>query len=395
MQNDILQSLDQNEVAVLVLLDLSAAFDTIDHDTLLHRLEHQFGIGDKSLSWMRSYLTDRYQTLCIDGNMSKPVRLCFSVPQGSVLGPKFYTMYTKPLGLICKKYGLRHHFYADDSQVYTSFKPIDDLSKTETLRRVEMCLKEILIWMHTNMLKLNSDKTEMIVFASYKNELSSQEITINIGSSEIKPSLVVRNLGAMLDSKMDMEQQINSVCRSCYCQVRQIGHIRKFLTSDATKKLVNSLVTSRMDYCNVLLYGVTMTTLKKLQTVQNTAARLISKTSRHDHISPVLKDLHWLPVQQRIQFKILTLTFKALHNLAPVYIKILLQVYKPGRNLRSQNTSIRLVIPKTRTMTYGDRCFASAAPKLWNELPSKIRDCETLESFKRSLKTHLFTQAHG
>ena len=134
---------------------------------------------------MRSYLTDRYQTVCIDGNMSKPVRLCFSVPQGSVLGPKFYTMYTKPVGLICKKYGLRHHFYADDSQLYISFKPIDDLSKTETLRRVEMCLKEILILMHTNMLKLNSDKTEMIVFALYKNESSSQEITINIGSSEI------------------------------------------------------------------------------------------------------------------------------------------------------------------------------------------------------------------
>ena len=123
-------------------------------------------------------------------------------------------MYIKPVGLICKKNGLRHHFYADDSQLYISFKPIDDLSKTETLRRVEMCLCEILIWMHTNMLKLKSDKTEMIVFDSYKNE-SSQEITINICSSEIKPSLVVRNLGAMLDSKMDMEQRINSVCRMC------------------------------------------------------------------------------------------------------------------------------------------------------------------------------------
>ena len=194
----------------------------------------------------------------------------------------------------------------------------------------------------------------MIVFASNKNEVSSQEIKINIGDAEIKPSLVVRNLGAMLDSKMDMEQHIKSVCRSCYGQIRQIGHIRKFLTCDATKMLVNSLVTSRMDYCNGLLYGVPMTTLKKLQTVQNTAARLISKTARHDHISPVLKDLHWLPVQQRIQFKILTLTFKALHNLAPEYIKNLLQVYKPGRNLRSQSSSIRLVLPKSRTMTYGD-----------------------------------------
>ena len=102
VQNDILQSLGQNKVAVLVLLDLSAAFDTIDHETLLHRLEHQFGIGigDNSLSWITSYLTDRYQIVCIDGKMSKPVRMRFRVPQGSVLGPKFYTMYTKPVGLI-------------------------------------------------------------------------------------------------------------------------------------------------------------------------------------------------------------------------------------------------------------------------------------------------------
>ena len=307
--------------------------------------------------------------------MSKPVRMRFSVHQRSVLGPKYYTMYTKPVGLICKNYGLRHHFYADDSQLYISFKPVDVLSKPETLRRVEMCLKEILIWKHKNMLKLNSDKTDMIVFASYKNESSSQEITINIGSSEIKPSLVVRNLGTMLDSKMDMEQHINSVCRSCYGQIRQIGHIQKFLTSDATKMFVNFLVTSMMDYCNVLLHGVQMTTLKKnLQTVQNTAARLFSKTSRHNHISPVL-----------------TLPFKAIHSLAPKYIKNLLQVYKPGRNLRSLNTSIRLQIPKTKTMTYGDRCFASAAPKLCNGLPSKFRDCETLEFFKRSLKTLNYT----
>ena len=211
--------------------------------------------------------------------MSKPVRMRFSVPQGSVLGPKFYTMYTKPVGFICKKYGLRHHFCADDSRLYISFKPIDNLSKRETLRRVEMCLCEILIWMHTNMLKLNSDKTEMIVFASNENQVSSQEIKINIGNAEIKPSLVVRNLGAMLDSNLDMKQHIKSVCRSCYGQIRQIGHIRKFLTCDATKMLVNSLATSRMDYCNGLLYGVPMTTLKKLQTVENTAARLISKTS--------------------------------------------------------------------------------------------------------------------
>lgn len=398
MQNDILQSLDKSNASILVLLDLSAAFDTIDHVTLLHRLENHFGIADKPLQWIKSYLTDRYQTVCIDGKLSKPVKMHFSVPQGSVLGPKFYTMYTKPVGSICKKHGLKHHFYADDSQLYLSFEPTDDQSQLETIRRVEDCFNEIVQWMHINMLKLNADKTEVIVFCSKQKEQSVENITITVGDSAIKPSKCVRNLGAMLDSQLNMEQHVNSVCRSSYGQIRKIGHIRKFLTTHATKTLVNSLVTSRMDYCNGLLHGVSKSTISKLQNVQHTAARLISKTSRFDHVSPILEDLHWLPVNYRIKYKILTLTYKALNDKGPVYIKNMLKVYHPKRTLRSQNGSLRLVEEDPRhikSVTYGDRRFEVAAPKLWNALPNGIRDSKSLCSFKRSLKTHFFKQAYG
>ena len=121
-----------------------------------------------------------------------------------------------------------------------------------------------------------------------------------------------RNLGAWLDSRMDMEQHVNSVCKSCFGQIRQIGHIRQYLTTDATKSLVNSLVTSRLDYCNALLSIVPKTILNKLQNVQNTAARVVTRTSRYCHITPILKELHWLPVQYRVQYKSLTHTYKAL-----------------------------------------------------------------------------------
>ena len=152
-----------------MLLDLSAAFDTIDHTTLLGRLEGQYGLSGNALSWISSYLTDRFQTVCIEGELSEPVLLKYSVPQGSVLGPKFFTMYTKPVGAICSRHGLLYHFYADDSQLYISFKPMDNVSKYEALHRIECCLTEIIVWMNNNILKLNADKTEVMLFSSKRN----------------------------------------------------------------------------------------------------------------------------------------------------------------------------------------------------------------------------------
>lgn len=239
------------------------------------------------------------------------------------------------------------------------------------------------------MLKLNTDKTEVMLFTSKANAKYIDNISVNVGESLIKSTDRVRNLGAIFSSSMDMEQQINSVCRSAYVHLRNIGHIRKFLTVDATKALVNALVTSRLDYCNALLIGVPNTVLSKLQRVQNTAARIVTRTPRWNHITPVLKDLHWLPVYYRIKFKILTHTFKALSGQSPRYIKELLEVYRPVRDLRSQN-SRTLVVPKTRTNQYGNRSFKFAAPNLWNSLPSSIQNATNLDTFKKMLKTHFF-----
>ena len=149
------------------------------------------------LNWMTSYLIDRYQTVCIDGQLSEAVLMTYSVPQGSVLGPKNYIMYTKPAGFICRDHGLDHHFYADDSQLYLAFKPNDKVSAEEVLRRVERCLSDIVSWMHTNMLKLNTDKTEVIVFSSKHNEQFVGDITITISASLRKPAKFVRNLSVL------------------------------------------------------------------------------------------------------------------------------------------------------------------------------------------------------
>ena len=220
-------------------------------------------------------------------------------------------------------------------------------------------------------------------------------MSVKIGDENISPSKCVRNLGAFLDSNVTMEKHITAVCKAGYGQLRQIGHIRKYLNTDATKTLVNSLVTSRLDYCNSLLYGVPKTFLQRLQTLQNTAARIITRTSRYEHMTPVLKELHWLPVSQRVEFKILLYTYKALNDQAPSYIRDLLEIYQPARNLRSSKNSKQLVTQQNRTVKYGNRSFSSAAPKLWNDLPMSIRDSKSLNVFKRSLKTHIFLKVYG
>ena len=141
-----------------------------------------------------------------------------------------------------------------------------------------------------------------------------------------------------------------------------------------------------------LLYGLPSREIEKLQRLQNTAARLTVCMKKTDHITPVLKKLHWLPVNDRITFKLLLLTYKSLNGLAPVYINELLHHYTPCRSLRSSDSNF-LAIPKTTTITYGDRSFAAIAPKLWNQLPLAIRQSDSADSFKRAMKTYLFRES--
>lgn len=192
-----------------------------------------------------------------------------------------------------------------------------------------------------------------------------------------------------------MNQHVNSVCRPTYAQLQQIGHIRRYINTYPTKSLCNALVTSWLVYSNALLYGVPQHTLNKLQLVQNTAAHIITRSSKYSHITPILKELHWLPVQYRVNYKILTHTFKPIHDQSYVHIKDMINIYKPTWNLRSAHQLLKLVPIKSKQAKYGERSFTSAAPKLWNSLPSHVRDCGTLQSFKRQLKMYYFMLVYG
>ena len=242
------------------------------------------------------------------------------------------------------------------------------------------------------MLQLNHSKTEAMVFTKKSKVSTVSNISLHIGTLDIKPSLKLRNLGAFFDPVLSMDSHVNTTCQSCYFHLRKIGQIRQYVSTAAAKSLVNSLVTSRIDYANALLYGVTGTLFDKLQRVQNLSARIVARVPKRAHIQPILKELHWLPVRQRVVFKTLLLTFSALHGLSPSYICDMLEIYKPSRSLRSED-SVFLKVPVSKSVTYGDNNFLRAAPLLWNSLPQPIRECLTIHKFKRTLKTHLFKEA--
>ena len=163
VMNDLLRSPDHGNVSVLTLLDLSAAFDTIDHTILLHRLEHVFGIQDTALHWFSSYLTKRTQTVTVNNCSSAPVTISCGVPQGSVMGPVLFVLCTAPLSDVMDSHSVLHHTFADDTQLQKSAPPqqVDGL-----IQSMQQCVHDVKSWMTHNKLKLNDDKTEALIISA-------------------------------------------------------------------------------------------------------------------------------------------------------------------------------------------------------------------------------------
>jgi hypothetical protein len=299
-----------------------------------------------------------------------------------------------PLGDLVRKHNVSFHLYADDTQVYLSFEISNEKGAEEAMRKLEECIALIRSWMAVNFLKLNDEKTELLIVGSPYNLKNLKLPELHIGDNHILPSSSVRNIGAIFDSSMTMEAHVNTVCRSAYFHLRNLGRIRKYLTRKATETLIHAFVTSKLDFMNALLVGLPQHLLYKLQKIQNVAARIITFHKAHESITPILQALHWLPVRQRIAYKVLMLTYKCLNGEAPQYLRDLLHEHCPRRSLRSGG-QLQLVEPRTRTAKYGDRAFSKAAPVMWNKLPLELRQSSTITIFKRDLKTHLFNVAYN
>ena len=295
----------------LVMLDLSAAFDTIDHDILFQRLEHGFGIKGTVLNWIKTYISDRNFCVYIGGKMSDKFPLKTGVPQGSVIGPRIFTMYAQHAANIIRCHRLNYHIYADDLQIYINFNPKIPGDAAVALFKLTSCIEELRAWLINNMLKLNDAKTEFFISASTNNMTRLSDTKLLVGTCEIKPSSTIKNLGIIFDTSMTMKDHITSLCSSINFVLWNLARIRRFVDADASSAAMRALVLSKLDYGNALLHGCRSKDHSRLQRLQNRAARIIYQLPRRHPASDLLVTLHWLPIDQRIQFKILVYTFRA------------------------------------------------------------------------------------
>ena len=408
LHDDLINAMDKQQVTCLTLLDLSAAFDTIDHSILLERLSSWFGFHGKVLSWFSSYLHDRTFSVLCSGSKSSSTSLLTGVPQGSVLGPILFILYTTPLSFLISQpenhiqqgdIFVNHHLYADDTQLYISFRPPQFSDAQSTLQRKIALISS---WMASNFLSLNPAKTEFLLIGLPQQLAKLNQPSLVLPDSTIvTPVTTARNLGIIFDSNLSFKPHIKYLSKTCLYHCRDLRRIRPTLDFETARTIATALVHSKLDYCNSLYYMLPSTQLNKLQVIQNSLARAVTKIPRFCHISPVLKSLHWLKIKQRIEYKIISLTYTALQHNSPSYLihKLKLQ---SSRSTRS-SSAVTLFRPSVKLET-GKRSFTFGAPVLWNSLPTALRQpaAESLtcrlslnrDSFHRHLKTHLFSHSY-
>ena len=392
--NDIVVGIDSKKGVVVMLIDLSAAFDTVDHRKLLNILCYEYNIRGIALKWFKSFLVGRSQCVLIDSVLSEPLELSFGVPQGSVLGPVLFNIYVSSVSSVFSAAGFNCLGYADDNMGYQVFSVT---SQSQVLNfDVPQCIQDLKDWMSSYFLQLNEDKTKIIVFGSnsFLNLITINE-TYALTGDLIEFSDTVKYLGVYLDQQLTFRTHINKITSHCYMLLKNISGIRKFLTQEQTEILVHAVISSRLDYCNSILFGQPQYLINKFQRVQDCGSKIILRRGRRHGMPSSLRReiLHWLPINSRILFRVLLLVFYCHIGKAPIELSCLLVPLVSDIN-QSRNGLLydtRFYFPKT---SFGRRAFSFHAPRLWNCLPQDLRCSTEVDVFKKNLKTYLWNHSH-
>ena len=369
LTDEALRGFDNDMATIVIFLDLSAAFDTIDIDKLLQIIDKEIGIGSIALQWFRSFLTGRTQRVKISGTYSESLEVPCGAPQGSVLGPKLFNINVRSQPLAFKHCKFNSSSFADDSNGRRSFALTFQFGTINN--EVAKCMQEMIHWSNEFFMKINPDKTEIILL---RPTSLNQNVIINgvfIEEQCIRFSNEVKNVGVWIDKNLSMTKHINIIVSHCYKILRDISRIKKYLLKEQLECLVHAVITSRLDYCNSLFINISKDNLHKLQKLQNAAARLVLGRRQRDSATKALKELHWLNVEKRIIFKILLLVHKVVRGQCNMTIS-----YKSFNGRPEDYLLLQTPCFKTN---YGRRTFEYNGSRLWNALPVDMRMEENVE----------------